>query len=777
MVAGGPTGLFPGGRVSVAKGDAREESTVVGCSLGTDLTSVAVVLDSEPSTTEIIGRGDVRLEPEPLDAATCEGLADDTAQTRSLLILLLRQIFEHDAADVGGNPALDYLRWTATRVVNMLLGDAVLFADSLTALAPSLVLMALGEPGVKHEAEEGVHPLGHEVQVAHLQLILAEGPATSGSTAVTPLQRRPSKTVSEAEGRGGLSAGVPTLSPQLSRSRSVVRTWQEVHTATKSNRVEALQTMLTPDTVDLTDPSNGDNPIHIAAENGHLEIVKMLVKLHANLDAQNGTGETALHFSVENDHDDVVLLLLDNDADPKLKNSRGFAAGTGVTGDKTFKDPGRDYVSANDPDQNRADDAQFESTKTILTELMNKAEHSKQTNDKAYVAVSPNESLQGRAARLLPAMSDVLSTSSRSAARRAMVSLVEAWPATQPLTIEAFGSLDRALGFITTCFNTDTGPEVIEAMLEQCLRTDDRTVSEEMGGESQSALAGHVATFALDQLWASLQEEREKRPVRKAVAVTVESPHPLPAYYEKYWPVSIPGAKYIEVVFDEWSSLDAACDNLTIYDDDCQSEVRFQVPGGRGWPGVGPHAPLEIAGDSMGIKCCSTAGTGACWGFKATVHGIVFKPPVQPPVSIGIPSSARRKTRLGCFLLNILARHMKAATVRDLLCSRKALVRFQAFVKRMPARDKIEVLHLLTTMMQPFISQSQPASSAIAAAASLSRPPQSDDGTPSSPLPVPAELQRQARVLNASLMEMFERLDAKVESLLPDSEYLTNANR
>ena len=58
--------------------------------------------------------------------------------------------------------------------------------------------------------------------------------------------------------------------------------------------------------------------------------------------------------------------------------------------------------------------------------------------------------------------------------------------------------------------------QVIEAMLEQCLRTDVKDK-----GESRSALAGHVATFALDQLWASLQDERERQPVRKAVEVSM----------------------------------------------------------------------------------------------------------------------------------------------------------------------------------------------------------------------------------------------------------------
>ena len=38
--------------------------------------------------------------------------------------------------------------------------------------------------------------------------------------------------------------------------------------------------------------------------------------------------------------------------------------------------------------------------------------------------------------------------------------------------------------------------------------------------------------------------------------MSVESAHPLPPFSERYWPIKVPGAKYVEVVFDEWSCLD-----------------------------------------------------------------------------------------------------------------------------------------------------------------------------------------------------------------------------
>ena len=88
------------------------------------------------------------------------------------------------------------------------------------------------------------------------------------------------------------------------------------------------------------------------------------------------------------------MLLLDNDADPRLKNSRGYAAGTGVTGDKQFVDPGRDLVDVFG--LVRTTESQFDNSRAVLTQLMDAAEDSKHANDKECVVVSPTQSLAPR---------------------------------------------------------------------------------------------------------------------------------------------------------------------------------------------------------------------------------------------------------------------------------------------------------------------------------------------------------------------------------------------
>ena len=60
----------------------------------------------------------------------------------------------------------------------------------------------------------------------------------------------------------------------------------------------------------------GECPLHKAAENGHLSLVKFLVlKNHADLDNESDNGETPLDYAIENDHVDVAKFLMEQGSD------------------------------------------------------------------------------------------------------------------------------------------------------------------------------------------------------------------------------------------------------------------------------------------------------------------------------------------------------------------------------------------------------------------------------------------------------------------------------
>ncbi|KAL3230820.1 Ankyrin repeat-containing protein YAR1 [Nakaseomyces bracarensis] len=82
------------------------------------------------------------------------------------------------------------------------------------------------------------------------------------------------------------------------------------------------------------DEDSGSTALHMAAANGHLEVVKYIwesVKENYSADEtkeyvnkQNGTGNTALHWATLNGKLDVVEYLCDEcDADPFMKNEFG----------------------------------------------------------------------------------------------------------------------------------------------------------------------------------------------------------------------------------------------------------------------------------------------------------------------------------------------------------------------------------------------------------------------------------------------------------------------
>ncbi|KAG0646646.1 Ankyrin repeat-containing YAR1 [Hyphodiscus hymeniophilus] len=85
------------------------------------------------------------------------------------------------------------------------------------------------------------------------------------------------------------------------------------------------------------DDTNGNGVLHMAAANGHNEILKFFLDslskpspqnptMLAILNAQNQSGNTALHWAALNGHLESVKILLDHGADPTLANQKGHDA-------------------------------------------------------------------------------------------------------------------------------------------------------------------------------------------------------------------------------------------------------------------------------------------------------------------------------------------------------------------------------------------------------------------------------------------------------------------
>lgn len=87
-------------------------------------------------------------------------------------------------------------------------------------------------------------------------------------------------------------------------------------------------------TANKKDPKNGNTALHIAAQNGHFDMCKMLVANGADVDAQNAGGNTPLHMVTSYDIDDVKAYLDEQGANGTIKNQEGFQARYGLSGEK-----------------------------------------------------------------------------------------------------------------------------------------------------------------------------------------------------------------------------------------------------------------------------------------------------------------------------------------------------------------------------------------------------------------------------------------------------------
>eukprot|EP00238_Polyblepharides_amylifera_P003914 CAMPEP_0196588264 /NCGR_PEP_ID=MMETSP1081-20130531/60040_1 /TAXON_ID=36882 /ORGANISM="Pyramimonas amylifera, Strain CCMP720" /LENGTH=164 /DNA_ID=CAMNT_0041910713 /DNA_START=170 /DNA_END=664 /DNA_ORIENTATION=+ len=89
-----------------------------------------------------------------------------------------------------------------------------------------------------------------------------------------------------------------------------------------------------PDLINKREDRNGNATLHIAAQNGHVDLVKLLLLHKANIDIQNKSGQTSMHMAISYDLDEVIDVLRKGGCDENRKNEEGFPAIHGLEGEK-----------------------------------------------------------------------------------------------------------------------------------------------------------------------------------------------------------------------------------------------------------------------------------------------------------------------------------------------------------------------------------------------------------------------------------------------------------
>ncbi|KAJ1411421.1 ankyrin repeat-containing domain protein [Ochromonadaceae sp. CCMP2298] len=118
----------------------------------------------------------------------------------------------------------------------------------------------------------------------------------------------------------------------------VVVDFRPIHSAIRWNKplADIEKLLINEEAINCEDVNNGNRPIHIAAQNGHYETLKLLIAKNANVNARNVKGNTPIHMSIGYDYYECSILLMESGGEVELKNEAGFDASLGIDGDKTL---------------------------------------------------------------------------------------------------------------------------------------------------------------------------------------------------------------------------------------------------------------------------------------------------------------------------------------------------------------------------------------------------------------------------------------------------------
>jgi len=97
-----------------------------------------------------------------------------------------------------------------------------------------------------------------------------------------------------------------------------------VHIAAQNGHAKVLKMLLAAGANKDVACNDGFTPVHFAAQNGHAEVLKMLLAAGANKDVACNDGFTPVHFAAQNSHAEVMKMLLAAGANKDVACNDGF---------------------------------------------------------------------------------------------------------------------------------------------------------------------------------------------------------------------------------------------------------------------------------------------------------------------------------------------------------------------------------------------------------------------------------------------------------------------
>ena len=115
---------------------------------------------------------------------------------------------------------------------------------------------------------------------------------------------------------------------------AIVNGGTALHLAAQSGNFDTVKLLIDRKAAVAAIDLNGRTPLHLAAESGRVEIAQLLLEQGVNVDARDSRGSTPLFGAVENQHISMVRWLLDSGASITLQNqSQATALNAAVRND------------------------------------------------------------------------------------------------------------------------------------------------------------------------------------------------------------------------------------------------------------------------------------------------------------------------------------------------------------------------------------------------------------------------------------------------------------
>ena len=95
-----------------------------------------------------------------------------------------------------------------------------------------------------------------------------------------------------------------------------------IHSAVRHGRAGEVEALLVACEVDAKD-AHGNTPLHIACQNGHMDLARLLLAWQASLNVRNDAGNTPLHYAFGFMYIELGEFLRGKGADDRILNRSG----------------------------------------------------------------------------------------------------------------------------------------------------------------------------------------------------------------------------------------------------------------------------------------------------------------------------------------------------------------------------------------------------------------------------------------------------------------------